>query len=285
MGAPAVYCLMSFLDPPQKPVKTVDFRAWILAGVILLLAGGGYFIWFTRPRAGYTGRSLSASGKTTGKTSSAQPATKSLHIEGCKEDFIINPGEIVEPRLAPGTPLEQFRELYGKEMTGKELAAKQFADHDPRSFHWATEAFELGVTEPGPNQPNAAIQMSLNSGHIIESLDGIELGLDSFGTILRKMRDRKVEIHERIRHADGHWIYTLTLYSSCGHKFRSAYSRSLPDDPEASLLINRRVTGSNGQGGLLRSDIFMNKVVYDYSIETANGSDYDPAAGEPSEHD
>ena len=99
------------------------------------------------------------------------------------------------------------------------------------------------------------------------------------------MSDRKVEIHERIRHTQDHWVLTLTMYSACGRKFRSEYIRSIPDDPETSRLINRRVTGGNGQQGLIRSDIFMNKVVYDLAMQPSNGSDDDPTAGEPSEHD
>ena len=52
-----------------------------------------------------------------------------------------------------------------------------------------------------------------------------------------------------------------------------------------SRLINRRVYGGNGQIGLIRSDVFLNKVVYDYTMQPSNGSDDDPIAGEPSEHD
>jgi len=250
----------------------LDFRAWIIAGALVLAAAGAYVIWLTRAHVQYTARSLSATPHAANEA--AKPATKSLHVDGCKEDFIVSPGEIVEPRVVPGASIDQFRAAYG-------LETKQA---QPGVFDWHTEAFEMTAVEPSASQ-SASLQMSLNSGHIVESLDGIELGLDSFGTILRKMRDRKIEIHERIRHADGHWIFALTMYSPCGRKFRSEYVRSLPDDPETSLLINRRITGGNGQTGLIRSDVFMNKVVYDYTMAMSNGSDVDPNAGEPSEHD
>lgn len=250
----------------------LDFRAWIIAGVLALAAAGAYVIWLTRAHVQYTARSLSAAPHAA--NTPAKPATKSLHVDGCKEDFIVSPGEIVEPRVVPGSSIDQFRAVYGPE-------SKQ---PQPGVFDWHTEAFEMEAAAPNPNQ-SANLQMSLNSGHIVESLDGVELGLDSFATVLHKMQDRKIEIHERIRHTQDHWILTLTMFSACGRKFRSEYIRSLPDDPETSRLINRRVTGGNGQTGLIRSDIFMNKVVYDFAMQPSNGSDDDPAAGEPSEHD
>jgi hypothetical protein len=254
----------------------LDFRAWIIAGVLVAAAAGAYLIWLTRAHVQYTARSLSAAPHSANQTASqpAKPVTRSLHVDGCKEDFIVSPGEIVEPRVVPGATIDQFRAVYGPE-------TKQ---PQPGVFDWHTEAFEMEAVEPMPNQ-TASLQMSLNSGHIVESLDGVELGLDSFATILHKMQDRKVEVHERIRHTQDHWILTLTMFSACGRNFRSEYIRSLPDDPETSRLINRRVTGGNGQQGLIRSDIFMNKVVYDYTMVPANGSDDDPGAGEPSEHD
>lgn len=257
----------------------LDFRAWIIAGALILAAAGAYLIWLTRAHVQYTARSLSAAPHPANQP--AKPATKSLHVDGCKEDFIVSLGEIVEPRVVPGSSIDQFRATYGPEL-------KQTQPGVPGVFAWHTEAFEMQAAEPTPSQ-TANLQMSLNSGHIVESLDGVELGLDSFATILHKMQDRKIEIHERIRHSTNetpsHWILTLTMFSACGRKYRSEYIRSLPDDPETSRLINRRETGGNGQQGLLRSDIFMNKVVYDFTMQPSNGSDDDPTAGEPSEHD
>jgi hypothetical protein len=257
----------------------LDYRAWIIAGLILLAALGGYIIWITRPRAQYNARSLSASGHpatATDKSGQPQPVTKSLHVDGCKDDFIVSPGEIVEPRVVPGASLDQFRSVYGDEKPDKK---------NPDALVWRTDEFELLANKAAPGEPGNLIQMSLNSGHIVETLDGIELGLDSFGTIFRKMQDKKVEIHQRIRREGDHWILTVSIYSACERKFRSEYFRSLPSDPETDALINRRETGSDGKPGPLRSDIFMNKVVYDYILETSDGKDDDPTSGEPSERD
>jgi hypothetical protein len=251
----------------------LDYRAWIIAGLILLAALGGYVIWITRPRAQYNARSLSAAGHPTNQGD--KPITKSLHVDGCNDDFIVSPGEIVEPRVIPGATLEEFRGFYGKETPDKK---------DPDALVWKTDAFELLTNKSTSGEPDKLIQMSLNSGHIVETLDGIELGLDSFGTIFRKMRDRKVELHQRIRRDGDHWILTVSMYSSCGRKFRSEYFRSLPADPETDALINRRETGPDGKPGPLRSDIFMNKVTYDYILETSDGKD-DSSKGELAEHD
>jgi len=251
----------------------LDYRAWIIAGLILLAALGGYILWVTRPRAQYNARSLSAAGHPANQGD--KPVTKSLHVEGCNDDFIVSPGEIVEPRVVPGASLDQFRSVYGKETHDKKA---------PDEFAWKTEAFELLANRSAAGTPGNLLDISLNSGHIVETLDGIELGLDSFGTIFRKMRDRKVELHERILRDGDHWKLTVSMYSSCGRKYRSEYFRSLPSDPETDALINRREPGPDGKPGPLRSDIFMNKVTYDYIMETSDGKD-DSTEGEPAVHD
>jgi len=257
----------------------LDRRAWIIASLIVILTAAAYVIWIARPRAQYNARSLSASGhpaSQSDKSGQPQPVIKSLHVDGCKEDFIVSPGEIVEPRVVPGASLEQFRSVYGQEKPDKK---------NPDALVWKTDEFELFANKNATGEPGSLLQMSLNSGHIVETLDGIELGLDSFGTVFRKMQDKKVEIHQRIRRDGDHWILTVTIFSSCGRKFRSEYFRSLASDPETDALINRRETGPDGKPGLLRSDIFMNKVVYDYIMELSDGKDDDAAAGEPSERD
>lgn len=233
----------------------------------MLVLGVSYSIWLRRTRAYYNARSLSAARQ----HKDAAPKTKTLHIEGCKEDFIVSPGEIVEPKIAPGATIDQFRSLYGKEEK-KENGV----------FTWKTDPYELLVAQPDPGNPKTAIQIDLNGGHVVETLDGIELGLDSFGTVLRKMRDRKIEVHERILRNGDNWILTVSMYSACGHNFRAEYFRSIPSDPRTDQLINRRVPGPNGQPGPLRSDIFMNKVTYDYILRASDGKD-DSTDGEPAE--
>jgi hypothetical protein len=249
----------------------LDSRAWIIAGLILLSLAGAYVIWITRPRAVYTARSLSASGRRS--DSPSQPVTKSLHVEGCKEDFIVSPGELVAPTVVPGAPLDQFRSTYGAETKRQR----------PGVWQWKQEAFWLTDGYFGPQNPSNFVQISMNSSHVIETLDGVELGLDSFGTIFRKMQDKKVEIHERIAHGDGNWTLIVTMYSACGRNFRSEYTRSIPSDPQVDRQI-APLAGADGQTGLWRSDVFMNKVVYDYAMKPSSGTN-NSSEGSPSEHD
>ena len=250
----------------------LDYRAWIVACVLLISAAGAYLLWIYRPKATYNARSLSAGAHPA--DSSSKPPTKSLHVEGCNDDFIVSPGELVEPTVVPGASIEQFRNAYGKESRGKE----------PGVFTWTTEEYDLLTKYPNVANPGSLIEIGLNGAHVVETLDGVELGLDSFGTIFRKMGDRKVELHERIRRDEDRWILTVSMYSACGRKFRSEYFRSIPSSPEIDSLINRRAVGADGKAGLLRSDVFMNKVAYDYILETSDGKD-DSGEGEPSEHD
>ena len=246
----------------------LDYRAWIVACVILLSAAGAYLLWIYRPKATYNARSLSAGAHPSDTAS--KPVTKSLHVDGCRQDFIVSPGELVEPTVVPGASLDNFRDVYGKE-----------TKRDPQgALTWNKYEYSLTAGGFGGGSLGSSLSISLNSGHILESLDGVELGLDSMGTIFRKMRDKKVEVRERIRRDGDHWILTLSLESACGRGFRSEYFRSLPSDSETDRQINRRSVGADGKAGPLRSDIFMNKVVYDYVMETAKDD-----AGEPSEHD
>jgi len=253
----------------------LDYRAWIAACVLLLSAAGAYLLWIYRPKATYNARSLSAGAHRPSQAQAqALPVTKSLHVDGCRQDFIVSPGELIEPTVVPGASLEQMLSVYGPEPKRDKNDA----------LTW--DKYEYSLTEGGfgAGNPGSFLRISLNSGHILESLDGVELGLDSMGTIFRKMRDKKVEVDERIRRDGDRWILTMSLDSACGRSYRSVYFRSLPSDPETDRLINRRVAGADGKPGPLRSDIFMNKVVYDYVMETADSKDA-ALQGEPSEHE
>lgn len=246
----------------------LDYRAWVVACLILLSAAGAYLLWIYRPKATYNARSLSAGPH----PSQSQPATRSLHVEGCKDDFIVSPGELVEPTVVPGASLDQMRSAYGEESKRDKNGV----------LTWDKYEYSLTGGYFGTVEPYNFLRISLNSGHILESLDGVELGLDSFGTIFRKMRDKKVEVQERIRRDGDRWILTVSMNSACGRKFRSEYFRSIPSDPETDSKINRRLAGPDGKAGLLRSDVFMNKVVYDFVMETGK---HDSGEGEPSEHE
>jgi hypothetical protein len=253
----------------------LDRRAWLISGLLILIATGVYLLWLYRPKATYNARSLSASHGPANTPS--KPATKSLHVEGCKEDFIVSPGELIEPQVIPGASLDQARKMYGPESKRDSAGA----------LTWDKWEYSLTDGYFGSDSPQNFVDVSLNGGHIVETLDGVELGLDSFGTIFRKMRDKKVEVHENIDGPEGRWTYTVSFYSACGHKFRSEYSRTLKGSPEIDKLITPIPLPPGSPAGKTnpwRSDIFMNKVVYEYSLVPANGHDDSPN-GSPSQHD
>jgi hypothetical protein len=251
----------------------LDYRAWIVASLIALSAAGAYVIWLERPRAGYNARSLTAANHPAG----AQNITQTLHVEGCEKGFIVKTGELVEPRAVPGAPIDQFRNIYGKE-TKRNKSGILTWELDPYSLtEGSARTDKLGNEEPGN-----FVGVSVNSGHVVETLDGIDLGIDSFATIYRKMRDRRIEVHERIDSSGDSRTFTVSFYSYCGHKFRSEYSRTLPASAE---LDNPPVpTATSPQNDVLsRAKAFMNKVVYDYSLVPSNGRDESVDAS-PSQH-
>ena len=243
----------------------LDVRAWIVTCVLLLAAAGAYVIWITRPRVHASVRSLSAA------RPNSTNQTKMLHVDGCSDDFIVKQGEIVEPKVVPGSSIDHFRSVYGKETTSAD-----------GSLTWDRYAYILTYEDRDRN-----LRVSLNQGHVLETLDGVELGIDSFGTIFHKMRDKQVEIHERMNLSQGKWTLTVSFYSACGHKYRSEYERSIDDSPEVEKLIAPRPSeqGKPGRPGVdpWRSDLFMNKLVSEYTMVPADGHDYS-SAGSVSEH-
>lgn len=261
----------------------VDRRAWIVTVLILLSMAGAYVLWFTRPRAGYNARSLSASGHPA--SSPQQPATVNLHVEGCREDFLVKPGEIVEPRVVPGAPLEQFVNVYGPETKPKRPRRGEPEPLIPGVHTWDHDEYTLAEDASSDNSP-AVVHVSLKSRHVLQTLDDVELGIDSMGTVFRKMRDRMIEVRETIEHANGQWTLHIYIPSTCGRGFRSEYTRALPEDPEIDRQIAglaQKPNGSPAGASALRSDIFMNKVVYEYTLARMNGLNA-PLPGIPSEH-
>ncbi len=256
----------------------LSLRVWIITALIVLATVGAYVVWATRARVNYTSRSLSAAPTPT--HTAAKLATHPLHIAGCNDDFIVKVGELVEPRVVPGAPLEDFRRVYGKETYRDKLGLAT----------WDPDPFTLTEGSLSPDKSKSFVALSVNQGHVVETLDGIELGIDSLGTVFRKMRDRGVETHERILRNDGNWTLVISFYSTCARKYRSEYSRTLLATPEIDKLITPRPQNSTNPDGTptqgpqpWRSDVFMNKVVTQYTLLPSNGHD-DSIEGSPSDH-
>lgn len=261
----------------------LDYRAWIAAAVLLIAAAGGYLVYLHRTRAEYAARSLSAAGQPANESAN-QPAgaspnknaanqTRTLHVDGCNKDFLVKVGELVEPRVVPGAPLTEFQSIYGREFkrNGSGIAS------------WDEGAFTLTEGAFGTRQPTSLVHLSMHQGHVVETLDGIELGIDSFGALFRKLRDMKLDAHERIESSPEGWTLIVSFYSACGQRYRSEYSRTLPASPEIDQLITRRVANPGGSQGQFRSDVFMNKIITDYVLTPSNGHD-EPTDGSAAQH-
>jgi hypothetical protein len=227
----------------------LDWRAFLTSVLLVAFAAGSYLLWSDRARFVHADRSLTAAPA----NSSEKPKTHGLHVEGCNEDFIVKVGELVEPRAVPGASLDHFRSIYGRE--------------NKRDAHgvatWERNPYTLTEGDPG------FVHLAVFPGHVVETLDGVELGIDSFAAILHKMRDKKVEVAEKVTGGDGKWTLTFTLASSCGRRYLGEYSRTLDAGPE----IDRQVAGlpgPDGRPGQLRPDVFLNKVVYDYTLKPAS---------------
>jgi hypothetical protein len=259
------------------------YRAWIAAVVLLLAIAGGCLVWVHRTRAGYHARSLSASNR---PPEAQKDKTRTLHVDGCDKDFLVKIGELVEPRVIPGAPLAAFEQIYDtpskRSKTGVTL--------------WNLDPFLLSEGAGAGSTQQPFVSVSIYQGHVVQTLDDIELGIDSFASIFRKARDRNIEIHERIRHNTGpvpgfdgeSWTLTVSFDSSCSRRFRSEYSRTLAATPEIDGQINPPLSKSDGQSAMqqapYRSNVFMNKLVSEYTMVLSNGQN-DSHFGSPSEHE
>ncbi|WP_263357199.1 hypothetical protein [Acidicapsa ligni] len=255
---------------------------WIIAILLFVLAGGAYLIWWARPRAVLHGQLHSANEKPS--HSNAPPQNlKPLHVAGCDRDFLVRPGEILEPRVLPGSSIEQFRAVYGKE-----------SERDKNGpVTWDLYPYTLTDSNFGLESSSNFVSVDMNPGHIFKTLDGVELGIDTFGSILQRAKDGGIQVHESIRHvdpvdhsdqADGQWMLTLSLYSACSRKFRSEYRWTIPGSPEVDRQILPPNNGSTDPNAPWRSEVFMNKFVVNYDLEISNGTDKS-GEGHPSIHD
>jgi hypothetical protein len=176
---------------------------------------------------------------------------------------------LVVPQVVPGASLGEAQRIYGKE-------SKKDANG---TVVWDKDAFTLTdeATETGDRAGKVGVL--LHQGHVVETLDGVELGIDSFGRILSKMRDRQIEVRQRMLHDDGNWTLIVSMYSACGRNFRSEYTRTIPGGADVDRLI-APVARPDGHSGPFRSDVFMNKVVSEYALVLSNGSNVGAAGME-----
>lgn len=232
-------------------------RALLLAVGILAAALGGYLYWLHRTRAYTHVRSLTAASA----RHSASSRTRILHVPGCERDFLVKVGELVEPQITPSSSPDALRlasQLYGTPAQRKH----------PRILLWTQDAFTL--TELFSTASAPQLQLDLHTGHVVQTLDDIELGVDSFNAIRARMRDRNLPISDALIHGNRSWTYRLTIPSSCGSAWTSVYSRTLPETPDLDAQI---LPPASAPDRSPRPAAFFNKLATGYTLARKSTSD------------
>jgi hypothetical protein len=230
-------------------------RALLIALAVFAAALCGYLYWLHRSRAYIHVRSLTAAPA----HRAVQPETRILRVEGCDRTFLVKVGELVEPQFAPSaTPdaLTRATGIYGPPVRHRH----------PSALVWAQDAFTL--TEPLTGAAAGSLKLTLNTGHVVQTLDDVELGIDSFNAIRAKMRDRNLAVSDQLIHGQHSWTYRLTIPSSCGAKWQSTYSRTLPETPDLDAQI---YPPAHSPDPSPRAAAFFNKLATEYSLERAHG--------------
>jgi hypothetical protein len=169
--------------------------------------------------------------------------------------------------VLPGTLIDEFRQTYGQE--SKHV-------NDIREWEWQAEDFNMQVWEGSDQKRARSIGIDSKPGHVIATPDGIELGKDTFASLLQKMKDRGVSVSERIASGDGPWVLTVSFPSVCDPSLRSEYVWMIAGSPE--------VEESFGSSEPLHSNIFLPMTVNSYSLEV-NREGVELTEGEPASHE
>jgi hypothetical protein len=175
-------------------------------------------------------------------------------------------GEDLQPRVVPGVSVETVRRIYGPEWKREQLAS---------DYIWLADKYRLTDFDSSRGKHAATISLEALNGAVVATPDGIELGKDTFATLLAKMSARGIQTGERMQNVESQWILTVSFLSLCSPDFRSQYVWSVPDTPD--------VSGSIGDGLNPRSNFFLNRTVSLYNMKTVADS-YEELAGQPSTH-
>ena len=243
-------------------------QAWIVTAVILIVcAAAGWFAW-SRPNqrtAAIPPSGTNASSATPEQVVQSQP-TQAVRIEGCAAYIQPPPGEKLEPIVLPGVSIENLRKVYGRESRHTT---------DINEWEWHTEDFNLQGWGYSKENKIRSIGLDATPGHLIATPDGIELGKDTFATILQKMKDRGISVSEKMEGAEGTWILFVSFPSVCNPDDWSEYSWYLGGTPKVDDAVGSSVP--------FHSNIFLNKVVENYSTGIGKESEGD-IEGQPSIH-
>jgi hypothetical protein len=242
----------------------VRFKSIAAAIVLILLcAVAGWYGWLRLRHTSVPSQSIVASNIQ--RKEMAQDL--GIHIEGC-EAYIQPPsGEKLEPRALPGASIDGLRRLYG-------LESKH--DNDIKEWEWQAGKFNLQAWGNSLDDEAKSIGVDVTPGHIIVTPDGIELGKDTFATLLQKMKDRGVIVKEEMGGADGTWILFASFPSVCNPQYWSEYTWYLDGTPAVEKAIGSEIP--------FRSNVFMREVVRNYQVEEGKQPSGE-IEGQPSIHE
>ncbi len=184
---------------------------------------------------------------------SSQPVPN-IRIEGCAAFIQPPPGEKLEPRLMLGASINDFRRIYGKE-----------SKHDGNHLEWDNDDFHLHDFDYSKGAKSGTILLESQPDHSVATPDGIVLERDTYQDLLRKMKDRGVEVTERLADEDMVWVLTVSFPNTCDPKLRSKYVWMTNDTEKTDAEIGNDLP--------FHSKIFLNQVVNSYSIETYKNGD------------
>lgn len=228
----------------------------VIVILVLACAAGGVAVWMKSQNqtslpvvTNTTHTSIAAP-----KPASLSQSAPSIHIEGCQAYIQPPLGEKMEPRLMPGASIDDFRRIYGHE-----------SKHDGNDWQWDKDDFYLYDFDYAKGAKSGSILLESNSGHFLATPDGIVLGRDTYQDLLRKMKDRGVEVTERLADEDMVWVLTVSFPSTCNPNLRSKYVWMTNDTEKTDEEI--------GNDPPFNSKIFLDQVVNSYSIETYTNGD------------
>lgn len=192
---------------------------------------------------------------------------------GCDANSHIELGKQIEPRATPDQPVSAFRKVYGKESKRNEFGP----------LTWNFPGYSITDGYFNKSKASDFVSISVRPSHTLSTVDGVELGVDTFATVLKKLRAKGIEVEESMDGPEGNWMLYVSFSSPCSRNFRGDYSWFMAGSPKTDRQIIPEMKGSVYQSPTWRSDVFLNKVVYDYTLSRSNGNDI-PVGNQPSTH-